>query len=207
MRKYINIVTESILIVEDDNYPPVENEDDNYPPVENARKTQIVGTLPTYIKAKQHLDNIHFGKTLDFGAGLGIGAAYMGADSYEPFPRTSFKPTYTKVEQIPSKTYSRVTNLNVLNVLDRNARDIVVKNIGRVLTPGGIAIITTRGKDVMTAKGQEGPESMSNITSIGTYQKGFTPKELMNYVQDILGDGFTVQPLKLGRAGVIVKKL
>ena len=199
MRKYINIVTESILIVEEDNYPPPEN----------ASKTQIAGTLPTYVKAKQHLDSIHtyFGKTLDFGAGLGIGATYMGADSYEPFPRTNFKPTYTKVEQIPSNTYSRVTNLNVLNVLDRNTRDIVVKNIGRVLAPGGIAIITTRGKDVMTTKGQEGPESMSNITSIGTYQKGFTPKELMIYVQDILGDGFTVQPLKLGRAGVIVKKV
>jgi SAM-dependent methyltransferase len=181
--------------------------EEDIPPPENAQKTQIAGTLPTYVKGKQHLDTHHpEGKTLDFGAGLGGGAAALGADSYEPFPRANFKPTYTKASDIPDNSYQRVTNFNVLNVVPQEIRNEIVKNIGRVLAPGGIAIITTRGKDVMGAKGSDGPEPMSRITTIGTYQKGFTTKELIGYVQSILGNGFDVKPLKLGPAGVLIRK-
>lgn len=184
-----------------------EEGEEDLPPAANAQKTQIAGTLPTYKKGKAHLDTHQpTGKTLDFGAGLGGGAAEMGADSYEPFPRTGFQPTYTKSSEIPSDSYHRVTNFNVLNVVPQKIRNTIVSEIGRVLAPGGIAIITTRGKDVMTAKGKEGPEPMSRITSIGTYQKGFTTKELMGYVQQVLGQGFEVSPLKLGPAGVLVRK-
>jgi SAM-dependent methyltransferase len=180
----------------------------NLPPPENAQKTQIAGTLPTYKKGKAHLDTHQpTGKTLDFGAGLGGGAAEMGADSYEPFPREGFKPTYTKSAEIPSDSYHRVTNFNVLNVVPQNIRNTIVSEIGRVLAPGGVAIITTRGKDVMSAKGAEGPEPMSRLTTIGTYQKGFTTKELMGYVQQVLGNGFEVKPIKLGPAGVLVRKV
>lgn len=177
------------------------------PPQENSRKTQIAGTLPTYQKGKTHLDTHQpTGKTLDFGAGLGGGAAHMGADSYEPFPRPGFQPTYTKSSDIPSDSYHRITNFNVLNVVPQNIRNTIVSEIGRVLAPGGVAIITTRGKDVMSAKGADGPEPMSRLTTIGTYQKGFTTKELMGYVQQVLGQGFEVKPLKLGPAGVLIRK-
>ena len=183
------------------------SEDDELPPPENARKTQIAGTLPTYTKGKEFLDkHSPTGPTLDFGAGLGIGAASIGADTYEPFPNAKFKPTFSKADSIPSNSYAKITNFNVLNVVPKNIRDDIVANIGRILMPGGTAIITTRGRDVMTAKGREGPEPMSIITSIGTYQKGFTRPELVGYVKDILGDGFTVTPVKLGPAGVLVKK-
>ena len=182
------------------------NED--LPPPENSRKTQIPGTLPTYVKGKKHLDtHVPNGRTLDFGAGLGGGAAAMGADSYEPYPQHGFKPTYTQADSIPDNSYERVTNFNVLNVVPDYIRKIIVQHIGRVLAPGGVALITTRGKDVMSAKGADGPEPMSRITTIGTYQKGFSTKELMVYVQSVLGDGFEVSPLRLGPAGVIVRKL
>jgi len=47
---------------------------------------------------------------------------------------------------------------------------------------------------------------MSVITGRGTYQKGFTQKELREYVQSTLGGDFDVENVKLGPAGVVVKK-
>lgn len=185
---------------------PVKEEAD-IPPPENARKTQIAGTLPTYHKGKTHLDtHVPKGRTLDFGAGLGGGAAAIGADSYEPYPAKGFEPTYTKADDIPDNSYERITNFNVLNVVPQSIRDMIVGHIGRILAPGGVAVITTRGRDVMTARGDKGPEPMSRITTIGTYQKGFTRAELRDYVERTLGTGFEVSALKLGPAGVMVKK-
>jgi len=58
----------------------------------------------------------------------------------------------------------------------------------------------------MGAKGAAGPEPMSIITSAQTYQKGFTNKELKEYIKETLGDQFEVTNLKLGPAGVLIKK-
>ena len=193
---------------------PSDLSEDELPPPENARKTQIAGTLPTYKKAATILKKSRVpGKTLDFGAGLGKGTSELGkdADSYEPFPRDDFKPHYIDVTKIPDNSYNKIVNLNVLNVVpnsgDNKIRDSIVKNIGRILAPGGIALITTRGKDVLTIKGTPGKEPMSMISKIGTYQKGFSTPELRQYIKNILGDGFEVLSLKLGPAGVMIKKL
>lgn len=180
------------------------------PAAENAKRTQIIGTLPTYEKAASILEKEagKGGRTLDFGAGLGEGAKKLGENvhTFEPFPNAAFSPTFTDASKIPSDSYDKVTNFNVLNVVPKNVRDDIVSDIGRVLAPGGTAIITTRGKDVMGATGKLGPEPMSIITSRDTYQKGFTQKELTEYVKDILGSDFSVTPTKLGPAGVVVKK-
>ena len=170
--------------------------------------------MGTYKKAsdifKQH--DVQ-GRALDFGAGLGKGTAELGSDaeSYEPFPGPAFTPHYVDVSQIPDNSYNRIVNLNVLNVVpnigDHRIRDQIVRNIGRVLAPGGMAIITTRGRDVLTIKGTPGEEPMSMVSSIGTYQKGFTQAELKEYVQAVLGDQFVVNSVKLGPAGVVIKKL
>ncbi len=188
------------------------------PPPENAAKTQISTTAGTYKKARTYLDKKGIKENkLDFGAGLGHGGAILDADTYEPFPGNRFddkgsgQPTYRSSEMIPSESYKGVTNFNVLNVVPKDVRDGIVQEIGRVLKPGGTAIITTRGKDVMAAKGRKGPEPNSIITSADTYQKGFTTKELADYVQNTLGDGFSVKPLPSGAfsvpAGVeVVKK-
>jgi hypothetical protein len=186
---------------------------EDLPPPENARKTQIAGTLPTYKKAADMIAKTGVqGKALDFGAGLGHGTGELGKDahSYEPFPGEKFKPHFIDVTKIPDNTYHKIVNLNVLNVVpnvgDHKIRDSIVKNIGRVLAPGGVAIITTRGKDVLTIKGTPGEEPMSMISKIGTYQKGFSQVELAQYVRSMLGDGFDVSSVKLGPAGVMIKK-
>lgn len=186
---------------------------EDLPPPENARKTQIASTLGTYKKAGAMLDKAGIkGKSLDFGAGLGKGTAELGkdAESYEPYPREDFKPHYIDATKIPSNSYSRIVNLNVLNVVPNveghRIRDEIVRQIGRVLAPGGMALITTRGRDVLTIKGTPGEEPMSMISSIGTYQKGFTNAELKEYVQSVLGDNFDVSSAKLGPAGVMIKK-
>jgi len=179
----------------------------DYPPAENAAKTQISGTLPTYKKAGDILnESAPQGRSLDFGAGLGLGASEIGYETFEPYAGGKWTPEFSNPQDIPSDTYSRVTNLNVLNVVPKQARDAIVKDIGRVLKPEGQAIITTRGADVMRAAGKDGPEAMSKVTSRGTYQKGFTKGELVDYLQNILGTEFTVEKLNLGPAGAKITK-
>jgi hypothetical protein len=131
----------------------------------------------------------------------------MKADSFEPYPQ-GWYPTYTKSEDIPSEKYKGLLNLNVLNVLDPEMRAHTVKEIGRVMQPeGGTGLITTRGRDVLnTVGGKAGNEPMSIITSRDTYQKGFEPNELREYIKYILGGDFEYEPLNLGQAGVKIKK-
>tara|TARA_Y100000022_G_scaffold46713_1_gene39321 strand:+ start:28 stop:2820 length:2793 start_codon:yes stop_codon:yes gene_type:complete len=180
---------------------------ENLPPASNSQRTQIAGTLPTYKKADAILQEASGdGATLDYGAGLGLSQRELGYDTFEPFPKEGFEPTFTSGNEIPSNSYNKITNLNVLNVVPKETRDEIVLDIGRILQPNGTAIITTRGRDVLNAKGTDGPEAMSIITSAGTYQKGFTQKELREYVQDLLGDNFEITNNKLGAAGITIRK-
>lgn len=176
------------------------------PPAENAARTQIIGTLPTYQKAGEMFQNLGGqGKALDFGAGLGEGAKILGADTFEPYAK-NWTPTYSNVSDIPSNEYGKLTNLNVLNVMPREMRDQSVSDIGRVMDRGGLGILTTRGKDVMKAQGRPGPEPTSIITSRDTYQKGFTPQELEDYLKYILGSRFDINKVNLGPAGAVIRK-
>lgn len=178
------------------------------PPPENAARTQIIGTLPTYKKAADIFEQQGArGRGLDFGAGLGEGAKVMPGkfETYEPFAR-GWNPTYSDISQIPPEAYNRLTNLNVLNVVPREIRDEIVQGIGRSMEPGGLGILTTRGADVMRAAGRPGPEPMSMITSRDTYQKGFTPTELQEYLRYMLGQGYDIERLGLGPAGAMIKK-
>lgn len=178
------------------------------PPPENAARTQIIGTLPTYEKAGELLASRGAaGRGLDFGAGLGEGVKRMPGqwDTYEPFAR-GWKPTYSQMSEIPEEAYGQLTNLNVLNVVPRETRDEIVQGIGRSMQPGGLGVITTRGRDVMSATGRPGPEPMSIITSRDTYQKGFTNPELQEYLRYILGERFNVEPARLGPAGATIRK-
>lgn len=178
------------------------------PPAANAARTQIIGTLPTYEKAGQLLQaRGGAGRGLDFGAGLGEGAKKLPGqwDTYEPFAQ-KWQPTYSDISQIPPEMYGQLTNLNVLNVVPREIRDEIVRGIGKSMQPGGLGVITTRGRDVMSASGRPGPEPMSMITSRDTYQKGFTNPELQDYLRYILGDRFDIEPAKLGPAGALLRK-
>jgi len=181
------------------------------PPVENSRLTQVATTGGTYEKARDVLrDRGVDGPVIDYGAGRGHGTAILGGDSFEPYPGVGFRPTYTNPSDIPDDSYAGLVNLNVLNVLPPDVRDDVVRNIGRVLEPQGTAVITTRGRDVMSARGTPGPEPMSLVIGEGDrarYQKGFTPAELREYLQRVLGPRFDVENLDLGPAGALVRRL
>tara|TARA_R100001132_G_C3237416_1_gene69544 strand:+ start:94 stop:765 length:672 start_codon:yes stop_codon:yes gene_type:complete len=176
---------------------------------EVSQKTQLgKSTIPTYKKVEKVLNKEKpKGKILDFGAGKGIGAKEIKADTFEPYPIDEFKPNYRSSTDIPTESYEKVSSLNVLNVLERADRDKAVLEIARILKPNGVAIITTRGSDVLAAKGTRGTEPMSIITSRGTYQKGFVPDELIDYIQNLLGSGFIVTKVsKLGKAAVKIQK-
>jgi murein DD-endopeptidase MepM/ murein hydrolase activator NlpD len=175
----------------------------------NSRLTQIATTGPSYEKGLAHLarEGIE-GPAIDYGAGRGHGLRSIGADTFEPYPQ-GWTPTYTDPQEIPDEMYRRLLNLNVLNVLDPAARDAAVENMGRIIQPGGGGIISTRGRDVMAAKGTAGPEPMSLIIGEGDnarYQKGFTPKELREYVGDTLGPRFDVDPSDVGAASVLFRR-
>ena len=178
-------------------------------PKESTQKTQLgKSTIPTYKKVEREF--LPEGKRLDYGAGRGLGAKEIKADTFEPFPRKGFNPTFKNTDDIQSSSYENISSLNVLNVLQQNDRKKAVKEIGRILKPGGNAIISTRGMDVLKAKGTKGIEPMSMVTSTGTYQKGFTPKELKDYVQKVLGKNFDVDLIKgqkIGAAAIKIKKL
>lgn len=186
--------------------PHLANGGGDLPPPENAARTQIIGTLPTYEKAAEELRKRGAqGRAIDFGAGLGEGAKILKADTYEPFPK-GWKPTFIDPKQIPTEAYGKLTNLNVMNVVPPKIRDEIASHIGRVIEPGGQGIVTTRGADVMKAKGKPGPEPMSIITSRDTYQKGFTKQELEDYMKRMLGEKYDVSKVNLGPAGVHVQK-
>ena len=175
---------------------------DDLPLAGMAQKTQRANTTPTYEAALSRLEESGaIGPGLDYGAGLGVGARRIGLEeTFEPFPRKGFDPTYRLPEEIPSDRFGRLTSLNTLNVMPREMRDEAVENIGRVIRPGGSGVITTRGPEVMQATGRLGPEDRSIITSIGTYQKGFTNPELEEYLRYILGSNFDVSRSKVGSA-------
>jgi len=153
----------------------------------------------------------------------------IGAHTYEPFanPRTFVdpgtgspgpegepaSPMYDRPHQIPDGSYSRLMSHNVLNVLDPGdrpgERDHAVRDMGRVLAPGGQAVITarpplSRGVDPANLIGDE-PDAVwvrPHSEAEKRRQKGFTRDELHQYVQSVLGDGYAVSKLPGGIGGV-----
>lgn len=189
----------------------------------DAKTTQRANTVNTAKSAAAYLKNQGAsGKSLDYGAGHGINAKAMGFDeTFEPFAGEGFTPTYTSGQDIPRGSYGQIVSTNVLNVIPPTdvidgqmfrPRDMAVLNIGDALQDGGMAVIQTRSasavnelKKSKTAIPQD--ESGAFVTSRGSYQKGFTRPELQEYVQGVLGDGFSVEvvPAKDISAGSAVK--
>jgi hypothetical protein len=183
------------------------------PEPEASGLTQIATTKGSYEKAIKELDKDvgKSGRWLDFGAGKGYSGS-RGAVTLEPYPDKDFIPDFKNPDDIPDDSFDKVTSLNVLNAVSPSIRKDIVTNIGKKLAPNGQAIITTRGSDVLDANGILATEPMSIITTRGTYQKGFKPDELKDYVEGLLGDNFEVIKMKssgkdaIGKAGVKVRK-
>ena len=193
------------------------------PPAENAQETQSATTRGTYIKTANVLNNIiPEGQILDFGAGRGIGAEAINAKTYEPFPREGFTPDFTDASKIPSNSESKINSSSVINVVPKDIRDGIVLDIGRILKPNGVAIITSRteqsikkgAENIKPFEGEEGAYIVGKERSKQTFQKGYSQKQLVEYVQGILGNNFevtnapkTTDGKDISGSAVLIKKL
>lgn len=178
--------------------------------------TQISGTVKSYRKIYDALQAENFdGTILDASSGLGYGTRAgreeygFDVDDIEPFPDAKYQPNYTDYSAL-DKTYDVIISNAVLNVMPQDLRDAMVVKIGEMLNPGGRAFINVRGTDVKNAGSKV---AINNdlmeyfISNTGSYQKGFTSKELVSYLKDALGDGFTVEPTrKFGAVSAIVTR-
>lgn len=151
---------------------------------------------------------------LDYSAGLGMGSAMLRdeydahIESYEPFPHNkAVDITHSGLNSLPNKQYDYIINSAVLNVVEQDIRDHIVKDIWSHLKPEGVAIIGVRSKaDVLGAKtalvlNKENGEILDRTR--GSYQKGFTSGELASYIKQLLPDA-TVQMVS-GYSQIVVK--
>ncbi len=183
---------------------------------ESRNPTQITGTVKSYRKIYDTLKAEGFdGTILDASSGLGYGTR-AGIEEYgfnvediEPFPDSSYKPKYTDYSKLDKK-YDVIISNAVLNVLPQDQRDALVVKMGQMLNDGGRMFINVRGTDVRNASSKV-PIDEANmeyyISNTGSYQKGFTKKELVAYLNDALGDGYTVAGTnKFGAVSAVVTK-
>lgn len=183
-----------------------------------SQTTQRANTVGTATKASNYLDDLGAsGKSLDYGAGKGLNAqANKIDDTFEPFPEEGFSPTFTSPSAVPTNEYGKVISTNVINVLPPKLREEAVIRIGNSLKAGGKALIQTwdagAAKAGMASKKATivKDEPLAFTTSTGSYQKGFTNKELKEYIEKTLGDSYTVDivPNKANISGsaVVVTK-
>lgn len=170
--------------------------------------TQRATTIHTRLEKDGIISKDEFsgGRGLVYGDGRGAASTYLGSQSYEPFPPSGFSPDYTgdRVSgegDTINKKFNTILNTFVLNVVDPQTRAFIVKDIGNLLQNGGRAVFVTRGADVANSKAlvSFGPlERIQRSEGKLTYQKGFTQPELIQYIKETLGEGFTVRALRGG---------
>ena len=168
-------------------------------------------------------------KILDYGAGRGNGTQLMGetytdktVDSFEPNPvnwEGNKPPTYTKDINVPNNAYDYVISPNVLNVIPKVHRPLVYKDIANKITDKGIAVISTRGwkNDVGATKKFKEVEGEPHARRVlkknketgkidEVYQRGFDGNELLDEVQEAIGDGYTVKKISgIGKSAVSIE--
>lgn len=190
--------------------------------------TQISGTRSTYGKVINKLFSLKsdIRSILDYGAGKGLGTKEMqdivfnklhkdvSIESLELYP-IKWKPDYTNSSQI-TKRFDAIVCIYVLNVLVKDIRNDVVSDVIRLLNSGGLAVFIVRsvGSVASIKSGSRGEESASYYHYVGkdksvqVYQKGFTRRELVEYLDSF--DGISLidnaKSGGLGNVCVIIKK-
>ena len=194
--------------------------------------TAISTTVGTYKKVNKIFDDANVKTVHDFGSGLGLGSKEFTnkiVTNHEPFVpvekiiKVKGKvPDYKSADDVIFKegfaSKDGVVNANVLNVIeDPIERANVVRQISQLISNKGMAVITTRGNEVTKAA-----QASKNATPFNdgyifgkgdkkTFQKGYSQKELEEYIKGILGEMFTVEKIpskyKIGTSGVIIKKI
>lgn len=198
-----------------------------------SQNTQRGNTFRTNLKAEALMDDrgAPDGERLDFGAGEGltgppVDEGGLGYKTYEPHPNpkkfVGGEPTYRSVADLDDGLFHRIQSTNVLNVLEPGMepgdRHHAIFEIGRLLAPGGHAVLTARdARQVMSGttgyhnEGDE-PNSMRHKRrnrETGQieewYQYGYPHSQAMaDEVSGVLGDGYHVEPVRVGSAPVAV---
>ena len=194
--------------------------------------TAISTTVGTYKKINNIFNDNKVKTVHDFGSGLGLGSKEFTnkiVTNHEPFvpiekiiKAKGKVPNYKTADDVIFKegfaSKDGVVNANVLNVIeDPMERSNVVRQISQLINDKGIAVITTRGSEVTKAAQTSKnaiPFNDGWLFGSGdkkTFQKGYSQKELEEYIKSILGDRFKVEKIpskyKIGTSGVIIKKI
>ena len=190
--------------------------------------TQVEGTRRTYNKVGDWIEkNIgKDAKILDASSGLGYGTADLkkrgfNIEDVEPYQSEERKKnnpaTYSSYDDIP-KDYDVIISNAVLNVIPDNWRRDVLHNMADHLKPGGIMFINTRkAGEERSIKDKIELDSPQEVLvkrngKIASYQRFFAPKELKEWVEKELGNGYEVETANYnnsgtkGLAAVVVKK-
>jgi len=134
------------------------------------------------------------GLIIDYGCGKGADVEYLKEKGYKVVGfDPNYRPTYSLL--VPN-TYDTVLCNYVLNVVPPKIRHEILKKIHLILKCGGKAFITVR--DISEGKIGGTPYEDGVITSRGTFQKLFTPKELVGLVSQYFDDVMIIsrrQPL------------
>ncbi|MCQ2316332.1 MAG: DNA cytosine methyltransferase [Bacteroidales bacterium] len=85
----------------------------------------------------------------------------------------------------------------VLNVVPQDQRDALVTHMGHILAPGGQMFVNVRKIDEIRKLGNNPKNAKLGDheaveSSGGSYQYGFGNSEIVDYLRDVLGDGYTV---------------
>jgi hypothetical protein len=187
-------------------------------------KTQVKSTAGTYRKVRDFIQNEikdfpeSLGRGLDFGAGLCEGTDILNDipnimfNSFEPFAKDGVNPDFRTLDEIFGKFDYIVSNC-VLNVIeDIEERKQMVKEMLSRLSMDGKAIIMVRNWNAVKGNKTNAPHADGFVNSKGTFQRGFTTKELMDLVIEVtasFGDrgGFKIAPSRLGDVGVEITRL
>lgn len=166
--------------------------------------TQRANTSITYDRLYDTLEKEGFnGTILDASSGLGLGTDHgiqrgFDVEDIEPFFGEGYFPIYSDYSRL-DKQYDVVISSAVINVLTQEDSDAMVKAIGNSLKEGGRAYITVRSASSVdgSLKGGNAIRLSENahewyVPASDNYQRGYETEELKAYLEDVLGDGYTV---------------
>lgn len=171
--------------------------------------TQVTKTVGTYNKVGEWIEN-NLGKDveiLDASSGMGLGTQSLrekgfNIEDVEPYQSEDRKQnnpaTYSAYADI-EKQYDYIISNAVLNVIPDDWRADVLHNMAARMKDGGKMFINTRKageeKSIKDKIELDTPQEVlvKRNGKIASYQKFFTPQELKSWVEQELGDGYTVE--------------
>jgi len=159
---------------------------------ENSKRTAISRTMPSKpLRILLSKDLLNKDDTiLDYGCGKGKDIEHLKSLGFRHvIGFDPYNPKYAHPENlIPD--YDTILNFYVLNVLLPEERDLVVENLMNLIKEDGQIFIAVRdySENVMGTQYADGV-----LTSRGTFQKLFSPEELIEYILEIYPEGTEIQ--------------